>query len=81
MTLEALSRPSCTYGVVGTPTPKNLRPSINLNANAGNQGYNVQAGANFSNNKNSSVGLTAGVQGGWGGRPNASVGIQGTFRF
>jgi hypothetical protein len=59
MTLEALSRPSCTYGVVGAPTPKNLRPSINLNANAGNQGYNVQAGAGFSNNR-ASIGVNAG---------------------
>jgi hypothetical protein len=81
MTLEALSRPSCTYGVVGAPTPKNLRPSVNFNANAGNQGYNVQAGANFGNSRGSSIGINAGLQGGWNGRPNASVGIQGTFRF
>ena len=80
MTLEALSRPSCTYGVVGAPTPKNLRPSVNFNANAGNQGYNVQAGANFGNNRGS-IGINSSLQGGWNGRPNASVGIQGTFRF
>jgi hypothetical protein len=80
MTLEALSRPSCTYGVVGAPTPKNLRPNVNFNANLGNQGYNVQAGAGFSNNRGS-IGINSSLQGGWNGRPNASVGIQGTFRF
>ena len=81
MTLEALSRPSCKYGTPSAPTPKNIRPNLNFNANVGNQGYNVQAGAGFSNNRGSSIGINAGLQGGWNGRPNASVGIQGTFRF
>ena len=80
MTLEALSRPSCKYGTPSAPTPKNIRPNLNFNANVGNQGYNVQAGAGFSNNRGS-IGINGSVQGGWNGRPNTSIGVQGTFRF
>jgi len=61
MTLEALSRPSFKYGTPSAPTPKNLRPNLNFNANVGNQGYNVQAGAGFSNNR-TSIGVNAGIQ-------------------
>jgi hypothetical protein len=59
---------------------KNLKPYVNFNGNANNQGYQVQVGTGISNQRGY-IGVHGGIQGGWNSRPSPSIGINGSIRF
>lgn len=63
-----------------TPSPKNVKPYVNINGNANNQGYNVQVGTGIGNNRGY-VGVFGNASGGWNSRPSTSIGIGGGIRF
>jgi hypothetical protein len=62
---------------------KNLKPYVNINGNANNQGYQVQVGTGISNQRGF-IGVHGSVQGGWNSRSSPSspsIGISGGIRF
>ena len=72
MKLDIISRASLKCGTPSAPTPKSLKPYVNINGSANNKGYNVQASAGVKTNIGS-VGLTGNANGNWHGRPNTSI--------
>ena len=74
MKLDTISNTSLKYGPSSAPSPKSLKPYVNINGSANNRGYNVQASASVRTNIGS-----VGVIGNWHGRPNTS--IKGELKF
>jgi hypothetical protein len=78
MKLDTISRASLKCGTSSAPTPKSLKPYVNINGSANNRGYNVQVGAGVKTNIGS-IGVTGNANGNWHGHPNTS--IKGDLKF
>jgi hypothetical protein len=72
--IDFLSKYSNNFG------SKNVKPYVNINGNANNQGYQVQVGSGIGNQRGY-IGVHGGIQGGWNSRPSPSIGISGGIRF
>ena len=62
------------------PSPKSLKPYVNINGNANKQGYNVQVGAGVSN-RIGYINVSGNTSGNWNSRPKTSVGITSGLKF
>lgn len=78
MKLDTISRASLKCGTPSAPSPKSLKPYVNISGSANNRGYNVQVGAGVKTNIGS-VGVIGNANGNWHGRPNTS--IKGDLKF